>query len=116
MGNFVAKGNFPIGHLIITFDNSDVAEITLLFCSCNNRAVLLLLSMMAQSKQSHALFIWLLQQAIIRLAGLLLPPNNPLRICGSSCSNAKSSNRTIIPEACCNRSTLGQVFAHSPPR
>lgn len=34
-------------------------------------------------------------------------PDNPLTARGSSCSNAKSSNRTIIPEACCNRSTVG---------
>lgn len=34
-------------------------------------------------------------------------PNNPLRFRGSSCNKAKSSNRTIIPEACCNRSRVG---------
>lgn len=41
----------------------------------------------------------------MRLAGFVTSPNNPLRVCGSSCSNVKSSNRTIIPEACCHHST-----------
>lgn len=39
------------------------------------------------------------------VSSLVTCPYNPLKVHGSSCSNAKSRNMVIIPEACCNQST-----------
>lgn len=66
------------------------------------------------SKQKYLLFLlveWGTATSYNEVNWFVNSPNNPLRVCGSSCNNTEWSNWTVITKVCRNQSTSGPSLA-----